>query len=217
MTQDHVPQRLSAQLKQATDTLHSLAERHPIQRALVSGQLGSAEYAALLAQLWLVHDALERAVQRVIASDSPAGSALGTVWQPQLAHADQVLEDLTYFQGSKAPATPATAALTGHIDDLEQSAPLGLLGLIYVLEGSLNGGRYIAIALRKAHGLTGTQGTRSLDPYLDEQPANWQRWKDRLDSLALDTADRDLIIECAQTMFQAITAIFDDLHEPMPA
>lgn len=216
MTQEHVPQSLSAQLKQTTDALHRQAERHPMQRALVTGQLDTAAYAALLAQLWLVHDALERAVQQVIESDSPAGQALGTVWQPGLAHANQVLDDLAFFQGTKASASPATAALTGHIDDLAQTAPVGLLGLLYVLEGSLNGGRHIAAALRKTYGLTGTQGTRSLDPYSDEQPAMWQRWKHRLDSLTLDPADRDLIIASAQTMFQALTAIFDDLHEPMP-
>lgn len=216
MTHVHVPQSLSARLKQATDTLHSQAERYPMQRALVTGQLDTAAYAALLAQLWLVHDALERAVQRVIESDNPAGQTLSTVWQPGLAHADQVLEDLAYYQGTKESPTPATAALVGHIDDLARTDPLGLLGLIYVLEGSLNGGRYIAAALRKTYGLSGTQGTRSLDPYSDEQPAIWQQWKRRLDSLTLKATDRDLIIACAQTMFQALTAIFDDLHEPMP-
>jgi len=217
MTQVHVPQRLSESLKQATDTLHRDAERHPIQRALVTGQLDKPAYAVLLAQLWLVHDALERAVQHAIASQSTVGRQIGRVWQPRLAHADQVRADLEFFHGSPTDPTPATAALVGHIHDLAATAPLGLLGMLYVLEGSLNGGRYIAAALRKTYSLSDADGTRSLDPYGDRQPALWKRWKQDLDDLGLKGDDRALVIASAKTMFQALTAIFDDLHEPMPA
>lgn len=215
MTEVSVPQSLSTTLKAATHSLHQTAEQHPMQKALVGGRLTRGAYAGMLAQFHLVHEALESAIHTTIDAGGSTGEALSAVWRPQLAHADQVLADMAFFGGSRSAPTPATEALVTLIDDLAATKPLGLLGLNYVLEGSINGSRFIAVALRKVYELSGSDGTQSLDPYGDRQVAVWKRWKHDLDALGLTGDDRAIVIASAETMFKALVAIFDDLHEPL--
>ena len=76
------------------------------------------------------------------------------------------------------------------MDRLASEQPMALLGILYVLEGSTNGSKFIARKVRPAYELPATgEGSAYLDPYGDVQPARWQEFKAAMDALNLPAAD----------------------------
>ena len=97
-----------------------------------------------------------------------------------------------------------TAAFTA---GFEGADPLLLLGTHYVLEGSMNGNRFMASAIRKAYGFEGAEGTRYLDPYGDEQRERWAEFKGVLDAYPFTEDERARIVEADLATFRAIIEI----------
>jgi heme oxygenase len=78
----------------------------------------------------------------------------------------------------------------------------------YVLEGSNNGNRFIARAIRKA--LPGAP-TRYLDPYGENQRPLWARFKADMEAVGFTPAEQDQIVLAAQEMFAAVGALSCEL------
>lgn len=196
-------------LKESTAAQHDAAENHPFQRALVEGRLERTAYAENLAQLFLAHRALERRL-RESAETLPAIGAVVTEEQYQEPY---LREDLAFFgiDPESIEATPATRAL---VERIEQASPVELLGMHYVLEGSNNGGRYIAKKVRAAYDLEEDKpGTRYLDPYGKAQREKWMAFKATMDEQSFSAEEREKMVAAAQGMFDSIAAIGADLAE----
>lgn len=197
-------------LKESTKDQHTRAEQHPMQANLVRGQLPVEEYCRYLAQLRHVHEALESS----LVAGAHAEPRLGNVVRESQFRLDAIDADLAHFEMSSVESepTPATSALVRRIDAVATDEPIALLGFHYVLEGSTNGGRFIARALCGAYGLTqGEGGTRYLDPYGASQTDEWLRFREDMESLRLAGEETERIIETASEMFDGITAIMDSL------
>jgi heme oxygenase len=82
-----------------------------------------------------------------------------------------------------------------------------LLGMLYVLEGSKNGGSFIARALRKSLGLAAGRGDRYFDSHGARQPEAWAGFKARMDAEAWEPAERAEMLRGAVAMFRAIQDI----------
>jgi heme oxygenase len=80
-----------------------------------------------------------------------------------------------------------------------------------VLEGSTNGGRFIAPAVRRSMPLPPGAGTRYLDPHGDLTRERWASTKVALDAVPLTPAQHDKIVDAAQRTFDAITLLMDEL------
>lgn len=196
-------------LREGTSDLHTRAETHDFQKSLVSGRISREAYAAYLQQMLLVHRALESAL-RAAQDRVPAIARVVTAEQFQEPY---LLEDLAFYDAPTtgyAP-TPGTAALIERIQRDAQQQPLALLGHHYVLEGSNNGNRFIARAIRKAFGLTGDAGVRYLDPYGERQRDVWSAFKTEMDAQGFTEPDGAILLDAAKAMFQGITAISEDL------
>lgn len=204
-----VTEPVSARLRSATRGLHATAERHPLQRAMAKGALNKELYTAFLGQMLIVHAALEDALRAAGEQCDPIRRlALERCYQ-----APRIRADLRFF-GTDPDAlnpTPATAVFRKRLDDVLIERPVTLLGYLYVLEGSNNGAKFIAVAARRAYELTGDQGVSFLDPYGDRQPEFWAEFKETIDAQDFDAADVEAIIESAREMYRAISAIGDDL------
>lgn len=198
----------SARLKHETHPLHDEAERHPLQRALLRGELSQEHYIAQLGQLWFVHRALEEALVQA-RRDDPSLAPLIKEEQFQSA---RLTRDLAYFGADVSMLTPApaTIVLCKRIGDAAAENPLAPLGFHYVLEGSNNGARFIARIVRKAYALV-DEGTSFLDPYGKDQLGKWAEFKQALDALDLSEDDQNAIIAAAGEMFRAIAAIGDEV------
>ena len=205
---------IMTRLKSETADLHQAAESSPLQRRLVKGELPRDLYAAFLGQMYLVHAALEQAVRDASASH-PGFSAVVREYhhrEPQLC------EDLAFLGVDLNAITPigATTAMLTAIARTAAERPIALLGMLYVLEGSTNGSKFIASAVRKAYQLEQGPGAAYLDPHGELQRDRWQAFKHDMDSVGFTETEAQDIIATAKGMFRSITDISDELSLSAP-
>lgn len=216
---DRPPTPLSERLKAETRADHSRAEKHPLMAAMVAGRIDRAGYARYLGQMLHVHATLERAL-RTTDSRHPA---LTVVVREHHFREPALRADLATLGEHPDAHTPfpATGLFCERIVGLASDDPPALVGTLYVLEGSTNGGRYIAPAVRKALGLPdgagAGSGTEYLEPHGEHQRDRWSFFKASLDVLTFTPAECDLIVAVASDAFRGVHDIFEDLtHPPVP-
>lgn len=199
----------SERLKAETAHLHELAEHSPLQRDLAKGRLARDLYARHLGQLLHVHAALEAALWPLREVVAP----IGRVVRDEHGRVEALRADLAHFglAASDCPALPATRALVEDIARFASDRPLALLGMHYVLEGSSNGGRFIAMNIRPAYGLTPGTGDRYLDPYGERQREVWGAFKRDLDACALTEGQMEDLLAGAARMFDGVREVGEDL------
>lgn len=188
------------ELRARTRELHTRAERHPVQASLVQGRTDRAGYASYLSQMLCIHRALEAELSRRLGSE-----ALAPV-EPSQFRAGAIEADLAWL-GAEAepPVEPVARFAAGVVYESDEA----LLGMHYVLEGSTNGGRFIASAVRRGLGLEGNEGVRYLDPYGDAQRARWAAFCEALGLTPLDGAAQESVVAGAESMFRLIIDTFD--------
>ena len=200
------PPSLSLRLRAATAEAHRSAEGSDFQRDLLAGRAGRAAYRDWVGQLHHVHSALERRLWR------PWPDA---AWRELCAEdrrrSRQLEEDLRDLGEGSAPACEAIRALAAQVD-ADGDPPAFALGVLYVLEGSTNGGRMIARPLRQGLGLEGEAGTRHLDPYGSAQGERWRAFRQALDT-ALPETRWTQVEDGAQAAFRALGRAGAELRE----
>ena len=203
-------------LRSSTTELHAAAEGHAFQSSLIKGTLPRELFARYLGQLFLVHTALERALERA----APGSPAIASVFKPHHRHSIRLAEDLRAYglDAESQTPTPATAALIAEIERAAAAEPTALLGHFYVLEGSMNGNSFIARVVSKAYQIApGAPGLKYLDPYGAQQRPTWQAFKDAMNACAFNERQQRTIVAAAQTMFRGISGISADMLEPAHA
>lgn len=206
---------ITLRLKEETAEHHAAAERHPFQQSLIRGTVSREAYIDYLGQMLLVHSALEAGL-REAAPRIPAIERVVKAFQHQEPY---LRADLAFFGIDPASITPSpqTEAFISTLGRTARERPLALLGYHYVLEGSNNGSKYIARAVRRLFSLSGRDGTMYLDPYGEEQVPRWAAFKADLESCHLGATDGDTLVRAAAEMFDAIYRISDDLARPVAA
>jgi heme oxygenase len=199
---------LADRLKLATAEQHRRAEERPLQRAMAAGTISPAAYAHWSVAMLAVHAALDRGLDalRIARGDLDGLDAL------VVGHARHVrnLElDVAGAASVPAPIGPAAAAVVADLEHRATTEPIALLGSLYVLEGSMNGNRFIAARLADAWGVG--EPPRYLVPDGDEQRPRWLAWRAGLDALPLTAADQAAIEGAAAAMFDGITALSDEI------
>ncbi len=199
-------------LKSATADLHRNAESSPLQSQLVKGLLPRDGYVSFLRQMYRVHAVLERAI-RDHSAEHPGFAA---VLRDYHLREPQLREDLVFLGADPDAITPASAT-TAMITDIERAAdqqPVALLGMLYVMEGSTNGSKFIAAAIRQAYGLAGP-GTAYLDPHGDLQKERWQAFKRDMDGVGFDEDESLAIINAAMAVFRCLIDLSEELYQPV--
>lgn len=194
---------ISERLKTETAEHHRRAEGKAIQQALVRGQVTREQYGAWLSQMRHVHGALERAIDGAAPRDPRLAITLA-----QQTHSHRIGEDLAFLGLAGAGALSATASL---MDAISRADGPSLIGMHYVLEGSMNGGKYIAMGVRRGLGLAAGAGDRYLDPYGDQQRAVWATFKQGLDSASFTPGEAERVLDGARAMFDGIANLSDGL------
>jgi heme oxygenase len=195
-------------LKVQTQPLHTAAERHPLQADLLKGRLPLATFAALHAQHLLVHRSLERHLDALrVADESFRAIVADHHFRVPLFERD--VTDLGIDPASIVPAE-ATQRFIAFLDRAAADSPIALLGVFYVLEGSTNGAKYIAMAMNRAYSLAG-RGISALDPHGESQRERWTAFRAALDAAArtLDESDRAAILDAARATFQYAIDVMD--------
>ncbi|MGQ0628807.1 MAG: biliverdin-producing heme oxygenase [Phycisphaerales bacterium] len=198
---------ISERLKTSTRDLHTAAETHPIQADLVAGRATPGAYAAYLSQMHHLHEALDAALLR-LREIEPRTRALFREHHLRARHASA---DVAALGHTLAGPTPATVEMATRLANLTTDQAPTLLGALYVLEGSTNGGLFIAAAIRKTLNIAAGAADTYLNPHGDQQRPRWAEFKTTLDGLTLNPAEDEALIEGAGWTFRGITRIFDDL------
>ncbi len=195
-----------ARLKSATDDLHRMAESRPLQKSLVKGTVPRELYATFLGQIYLVHRFLEQRIDEA-GDQHPAFAA---VVRPYHRREPQLRDDLE-FHGvvpDEIEPTPVTART---LDWIEHERPVALLGILYVLEGSTNGARFIARSLSRAWG---PGGLSYQDPHGELQKPRWMQFKQDMNGVGFTADEESVLLEAARATFVAVADISDELCEP---
>ncbi len=206
---------LADALKERTREAHTRAERHSLQADMVTGNVTREQYAAWLGQVLHVW----RAVDCGLASLAARDPRVAAMVKPYHAHADRIVADLEFLglRGEVDAALPATARFVDLVNGTSAGPRVGpsLVGIWYVLEGSANGGRFIAQALSRALKIAGPEGLTSFNPHGERQREYWQAWRAGLDAETFDDSERGEIIAAAAATFDAMYDLMDDLRGVM--
>lgn len=199
-------------LRSGTAELHQLAESQDFQRRMARGELTRPEYAAWLGQMLLIHRALESALAELRPSDRRFDPVVVEHFkEPNL------VADLAALGAGEAEPLPATRRILERIAAARRDEPLRLLGFHYVLEGSMNGNRFLARRLGPALGLTAGRGDRYLDPYGDRQREIWSQFKQEMLRVGFTPGDGELLVDGAREMFRAISELSVELAGALSA
>ena len=200
---------ISSLLKESTAQLHIQAEHHPLQQKLIKGQATRSEYAAWLGQMLHIHTALDAALTTA-AANTPSVNSL---FQPHHRRRELALADLAALgiNPSTIIPGPSTRAFAARMSEVGALAPTSLLGALYVIEGSSNGGVFISKAVERALDLAPGTATRAINPHAGSTRDNWGQFKTTIDSLPFTASERAAIVELAGETFKAITSVMDDL------
>jgi len=195
-------------LKEGTAEQHRNAERRKLQKEMVGGRLPVDTYRNWLGQMLLLHSALwSGIVARRVSS-----SALADVVLDEGRHVANLRADLMALDGDPDELTPLPATERGlaAIRSTAAEDPLSLLGYNYVLEGSMNGNRFIARALTPA---LRCPATAYLDPYGDDQRSVWGAYRERMNTAGFDGAQAERMVAAARDLFFTIAELSDQLIE----
>ena len=197
------------ELKTSTQTLHDATEDGSFNTQLVKGALPRDRFVDSLAQLFLVHSALERHL-RSAQSKAPAIGRVVRDYQFQEPYLRQDLEFFGRNLGDIKPL-PATTRLIQQIEHVAATRPAALLGFQYVFEGSNNGSKFIARAVSRVYQLADGKGLQYLDPYGDQQKERWQAFKDDMNAASFSQEERAAIVDAACKTFEGMIALHKEL------
>jgi heme oxygenase len=200
---------LMVRLKRDTQDLHDAAEAHPFQRTLAKGHLPREAYAQHVALMALLHETLERALDRAVERDA----SVARVATPRRRHSAGVRADAAMLGADASEASSEAVTEWGAaLGESIASCPRSALGALYVLEGATNGGRFIAVNVRRALDLEEGAGDVALNPYGAEQAEEWASFKRDMAGLTFSDEEADAIVEQARATFRVVERMGEELQ-----
>lgn len=203
---------LSTAMRQGSMAQHSDAENATFTSELMAGHINEAGYADYLRALRVVYAALEE-VGREMAGDPVAAQ----LHDPALERLTALEADIAHWSGGGTLETdsPAAAAYAARIRAVSGSATKFVAHHYTRYLGDLSGGLAIGKILDRTYGGTG-QGLRFYDFETIERPKVYKDgYRERLDALPLDAAQRDEVVAEVQEAFRHNQALFDELSVKM--
>jgi len=220
---------LAARLRAETKQLHTQAERSGVMGMLLRGTCPRPAYAALIASLEVIYEALERQLEV-----NAAHPAIAPLRMQGLARHATLRADLRSLaaattstlsapgatvnaKGDTAQPSPHTEAqaYAAHLDRLGADDPTLLIAHAWLRYlGDLNGGQIVGRIVRESLGL-GANATTFYDfPELPDPHAAALAWRAALDELPLDAETQSRIVDEACAGFHRHIALFVALLPP---
>ncbi len=187
-------------LKEATAEAHRSAENHVFQRSLVRGRVSRA--ALVRHQTGLLE--LVRAIERGLNALGPSGDAFR---EAMAAHATRLEADLTGLRNGE-PAPPPSPGVLELSETLggDSWPPQAALGAFYVIEGSMNGNRFIRRALLATRPELADH-LSWFDPYGDDQRRCWRETRAEISRIGEQIGSPEVAVRAARAAFDAAGAL----------
>lgn len=198
---------LRERLRIATSDAHTRVEDAPFHRALREGVLPREAALSFLHCLAIIHAALERSLS--LAADA----RVRKIWEGVIPKLPLLLADLRAASDVGDVGGPAIQAALAHVSRIVTDSgvsPAGLLGHLYVLEGSQNGGVVLRSLYAKAMGLEPSK-LAYFGCYGGDTRSTWAGFVERLDSIAIEEREAGEIERAAVSAFEGMGKIVESL------
>ena len=184
---------LADRLKAATADQHAAAENHVFQRGLVRGKVSRTALAEHQSGLL----GLVRLIQAQLLAQGPDwlrfADAMG-------GHGERLALDLESLgAGSHRSPSPAVTRFADALGGASWS-PEAALGAFYVVEGSMNGNRFIRRAVAEERPDLAAS-LRYFDPYGKDQRARWREFRSAIDRIGRTLRVPDEAVRAARQTF----------------
>ena len=210
-----MPVALASQLREGTKKAHTMAENTGFVSCFLKGVVDKASYRTLVADLYFVYGAMEEEIGRLRSEGHPVVSPVGF---PELNRRETLEQDLAYYFGDDwrktVRATPAAQDYVARLHQVAKEAPELLVGHHYTRYiGDLSGGQILKNIAQKAMGLNEHDGLRfyEFDAIPDEKGFK-TNYRTTLDTLPIDQATADRIVEEANHAFHLNMKMFQELE-----
>jgi heme oxygenase len=175
-------------LKTKTAIAHKKLENLPVSSSILSPKMKMQDYAHYLKLMYDVHANVEEKIFPLL---SPV---IQDMKEREKKHL--IEEDLAFLKNEKPVA--ATVFNTANL-----SVPFAL-GIVYVVEGSTLGGRFILKNLEIIPGLDNGKGVSYFTGYGNKTGSNWKNFLNRLTEYEEENNCEDEIVEGAIYAFDCI-------------
>jgi heme oxygenase len=204
---------LASKLREGTKKSHSMAENTGFVACFLKGTVEPTSYRKLVANLYFVYSAMEEEMQRH--REHPL---LSQLYFPELNRKASLEQDLTYYFGQnwKEQVAPSASAqdYVARIHEVSNENPELLVSHLYTRYlGDLSGGQILKKIAQNAMNLSEGQGTSFYEfEQIPDEKAFKVMYRDRLDSLPVDEATADRIVDEANAAFGMNMAMFKELE-----
>jgi heme oxygenase len=195
-------------LKTETADLHERLETLPFFRALHSGSLPKPAIVSFLRSLSIIHAVLERSLSLV--SSGPIAE-LNRHARPKVP---LLVADLEALSAESVPSVSAAIrGALGYGAEILTGAgnPLSLLGALYVLEGSQNGGIVLKHAYARSLGIPEDR-LSYVGCYGSGTAAHWKAFGELLNAIVLDDDQMKHVAQSAIHCFERLGNICASLY-----
>lgn len=171
-------------LKERTSPSHQALEQRMV--ALIHQIRSGEDYARFLKLMYGYYAAVEGRIAEFLSNRPPMDFR-------KRRKADRLMNDINQF------SSPGSGDLCDHLPDVRSYA--GALGAMYVLEGSVLGGKMIARMIKGQLQLQDAAGFSFFQGYGEDTGAMWQAFKEDLEQ-PFDDDEREEVVQAANDTFE---------------
>ncbi|KYO36401.1 heme oxygenase 1 [Alligator mississippiensis] len=209
---------LSESIKEATKEVHEQAENTEFMKKFQKAEVSLQEFKLVTASLYHIYSALEEEIER-----NKEHPAYAPVYFPAELHRKDALEqDLEYFYGpvwrEEIPCSQATQKYVERIHYVGQHEPETLVAHAYTRYlGDLSGGQVLKKIAQKALQLPVTGEGLAFFTFDGVSSATKfkQLYRSRMNSIEMDPATKDKVLEEAKNTFLLNIQLFQELQKMM--
>ncbi|MBN8562222.1 MAG: heme oxygenase (biliverdin-producing) [Leptolyngbya sp. UWPOB_LEPTO1] len=204
---------LATKLREGTKKAHTMAENTGFIACFLKGTVEKESYRKLVANFYFVYSAMEEEMRRH--KDHPI---LSKIYFPELERKETLEQDLAYYFGKnwrdQVAPSDATQSYVARIHQVGQSNPELLIAHSYTRYiGDLSGGQILKKIAQNGMNLTEGEGTNFYEfKYISDEKAFKKEYRARLDSMDIDEATADRIVEEANDAFGMNMHMFKELE-----
>ncbi|CBN55331.1 heme oxygenase (biliverdin-producing) [Kamptonema animale CS-326] len=204
---------LAAKLREGTKKAHTMAENVGFVKCFLKGVVEKNSYRPLVGNFYFIYSAMEEEIERH--RNHPVVSK---IYFPELNRKQSLENDLAYYYGPQwrdvvAPSKAAKAYVE-RIREISATEPELLISHSYTRYiGDLSGGQILKGIAVRAMNLSDGVGTDFYEfPGIPDEKAFKNNYRQSLDSLDLDDATCDRIVDEANAAFGMNMKLFMELE-----
>ncbi|MFO8040720.1 MAG: heme oxygenase (biliverdin-producing) [Sodalinema sp.] len=204
---------LATKLREGTKKSHTMAENVGFIKCFLKGTVEKNSYRKLATNFYFVYSAMEEEMERH--REHPV---LSKLYYPQLNRKESLEQDLHYYFGPNwrdmVQPSEGGQGYVNRIREVSNSEPELLVAHCYTRYlGDLSGGQILKNIAQKAMGLQDGEGTAFYEfQDIPDEKAFKAEYRQAMDSLPIDEAQADRIVDEANDAFKLNMVMFEELE-----